>query len=136
MEDRCFYFFMEKFQVTVRLNFLDSQTKHKLKQIKHLNDTKYSCFPWHQLCIDYTRTISWFASNALIFKYLHVQGYFKIFIKLVIRINSFHVHWLFSIILLCWYDILPFCFPILFMTLLWILRQNIEYQCKTTSYRE
>ena len=111
-----FTLFIEKFQVTVRLNFLDSQTKRKLKQIKHLNDNKYSFFAWRQFYIDYTRTISWSASNALIFKYLHVQGNFKIFIELVISKSSFHAHWLFSIILRWWYHILPFCFPILFMT--------------------
>ena len=89
---------------------------YQLKQIKGLNDNKYSFFPWRQFCIDYTRTIYWFASNALIFKYLHVQENFKIFIELVVRKSSFHAHWLFSIILRWWYVILSFCFPILFMT--------------------
>jgi hypothetical protein len=89
---------------------------YKQKQIKHLIDDKYSFFPWRQFCIQYTRTISWFASNPLILKYVHVQENFKIFIELIIRKSSFYAHWLFSIIF-CWlYDILPFCFPILFMT--------------------
>jgi len=88
---------------------------YKLKQIKRLNDNIYSFFPWRQFRIDYASTIYWFASNALIFKYLHVQENFKIFIELVIRKSSFQAHWLFSIILGWWYDILPFCFPIFFL---------------------
>ena len=89
---------------------------YKQKQIKCLNDDAYSFFPWRQFCIDYTRTISWFASNALIFKYVHVQENLKIFIELIIRKSSFHAHWLFSIILCWFYDILLLCFPILRMT--------------------
>jgi hypothetical protein len=119
-----FTLFIEQFQVTVRLNFLDSFKRliclslcFIIKQIKRLNDDKYSFFPWRQICIHYTRTISWFASNALIFKYVHVQENFKIFIELIIRKSSFHAHWLFSIICCWFYDILPFCFPILRMTL-------------------
>ena len=113
----CFTLLIEKFQVTMKLNAFHSQTKHQLKQIKRLNDNNYSFFPWHKFFIDYTRTISWFARSALLFKYLHVQGNLKIFIELVIRKTSFYEHWLFSIIVLCCYHILPFCFPIVFMTL-------------------
>jgi hypothetical protein len=90
---------------------------YKQKQIKRLLDDKYSCFPWRQFFILYSRTISWFASiNALIFKHVYVQENFKIFNELIIRKSSFHAHWLFSIILCWFYDILPSCFPILFMT--------------------
>ena len=73
-------------------------------------------FLWRQFCIDYTRTIYWFTSNALIFKYSHVQEHFKIFIELVIRKSYFHAHWLVSINLRWWYNILPFCFALLFVT--------------------
>ena len=90
---------------------------YKQKQIKRLLDDIYSCFPWRQFFILYSRTISWFASiNALIFKHVYVQENFKIFNELIIRKSSFHAHWLFSIILCWFYDILPSCFPILFMT--------------------
>jgi hypothetical protein len=136
MEHILFYFVYRKIPSRCEIEFswfiqafnLFEFMFYKQKQIKRLLDDKYSCFPWRQFFILYSRTISWFASiNALIFKHVYVQENFKIFIELIIRKSSFHAHWLFSIILCWFYDILPSCFPMLFMTL-WISRQNIEYQ--------
>ena len=125
MEHILFYFVYRKIPSRCEIEFswfiqafnLFEFMFYKQKQIKRLLDDKYSCFPWRQFFILYSRTISWFASiNALIFKHVYVQENFKIFIELIIRKSSFHAHWLFSIILCWFYDILPSCFPILFMT--------------------